>query len=141
MALPKKHTSIIHVAKAQLGLTDDDYRAILQSVAGVDSSTKLTGAGFDAVMHRFHQLGFKSTHNRRNFGTRPGMASPGQVSMISGLWAEFTGGQGTDITLGKWLRRQFGVEALRFLPADSAHRAIGALKTMNARKEGQHQRD
>lgn len=139
MALTRKHTSIIHVAKAQLGLTDDDYRAILQAVAGVDSSTELCDAGFEAVMYRFQQLGFESAWNRRHFGHRPGMASPGQVALIRELWADFTDGMGTDATLGKWLRRQFKIEAVRFLPSDTARKAIGALKAMNARKATQRQ--
>ncbi len=140
MALTQKHYSVIHVAKAQLGLSDADYRAILLSIAGVESCTQLSDAGFEAVMFRFQELGFVSTWNRANFGYRPGMATPRQVAMIRELWADFTDGQGTDATLGKWLESKFHVSSLRFLPADTARKAIGALKAMTAKREGLRKR-
>lgn len=140
MALTHKHYSVIHVAKAQLGLSDANYRAILMGVAGVDSSTELSDAGFEAVMFRFQELGFASTWNRKNFGYRPGMATPRQVAMIRELWADFTDGQGTDATLGKWLDSKFHVSSLRFLPSEMARKVIGALKRMTARTSGQQHR-
>lgn len=139
MTMTKKRLSLIHVARNQLGLTDEDYRAILMKVAGVSSSTDLDGAGFDAVMAYFQRLGFTSTRKRETFGERPGMATSAQVALIRKLWGEFTGGEGTEAALGKWLERTFQVSALRFLPAGSAHKAIGALKTMTSRREEQRQ--
>ena len=39
LTVPQKR--IIHVAKAKLGLSDDDYRAALVRIAGVTSSNEL----------------------------------------------------------------------------------------------------
>ena len=134
MALARKQLSLIHVAKVQLGLEDDDYRAILRRFGGVESSTNLDHSGFTRVMDAFTRLGFRSDFSKRNFGERAGMASPRQVALIRDLWREYTVGEGTEASLGKWLDHHFKVSALRFLPADTAPKAITALKAMKARK-------
>lgn len=114
-------------------LHDDDYRSILSDLAGVDSSRDLDGDGFEAVMFRFHQLGFKSTWNRANFGYRAGMATPRQVAFIRALWRNYTGGVGTDRSLSKWLEAKFKVSSLRFLPSETAPKVIAALRSMVAK--------
>lgn len=134
MALDKKRIGLVHVAKTKLGLTDDDYRAILGRVAGVESSKDLDEIGFTLLMEHFTSLGFKSDFRSRSFGERAGMASTRQVEMIRNLWREYTDGAGTDATLGKWLDGTFKVSALRFATSDQAKKAITALKKMKERK-------
>lgn len=129
-----KKIGLVHVAAKQLGLDEDEYRAILARFARVGSAKDLDETGFRRVMDHMNALGFRSTSNRANLGDRPGMASPGQVALLRRLWAEYTDGAGSDLTLGRWLARTFKVEALRFLPASIAPKAIAALKTMLAKK-------
>jgi len=81
---------IIHVAKKQLGLDDEAYRAVL-SGAGVSSSKDIkTDAQFNTVMSAFQQMGFKSASwagRRMNTVTgAPGMISKRQEYYIKGLW-------------------------------------------------------
>ena len=85
-------------------------------------------------MRHFAALGFKPAPSKREYGHRPGMATPGQIALIRALWGEYTGGEGQDLTLGKWLHRTFGVSAARFLTRAQAPKAIGALKAMTERK-------
>jgi hypothetical protein len=125
--------SLIHVARRQLDLSEEDYRAVLSLFGGVASAKELDQRGFTAVMARLEHLGFRSTSPRRPMTARTGMASPGQTSFIRQLWAECTQGAGTDATLGKWLERQFGVSSLRFVSADLAPKVIGGLKAMKGR--------
>jgi len=132
--LPDGKLRLIHVARRQLDLAEDDYRAILSLYGGVNSATMLDQAGFTSVMARFGELGFRSTSSRRPLPARSGMASPGQVQLIRQLWAEFTEGEGTDATLGKWLERTFKVSALRFVTADLAFKTIGGLKGMKGKQ-------
>ncbi|MGH6753458.1 regulatory protein GemA [Hypericibacter sp.] len=134
----KAKIGLIHVAKAKLGLGDDDYRAILRQVAGVESSTALDEAGFDLVMLHFEKLGFKSDWGQRNFGHRAGMATPNQVALIRHLWSDYTAGEGTDASLGKWLDRRFKVSSVRFLDADAARKAIAGLRNMTQRRKAGH---
>lgn len=49
----------IHIAKAQLGLSDEDYRAILARTAGVSSSKDLDNRTVGGVLHEFRRLGFQ----------------------------------------------------------------------------------
>lgn len=135
MAITGKQTALIHLAKKQLGLSDDSYRDILWRVAGKGSSRDLDRFGFNALMQEFARLGFKSDFAERNFGSRaPTMATSRQVAMIRDLWGRFTNGEGTDETFGKWLDKHFRVSALRFLPRALAPKVIAALKAMNARR-------
>jgi len=136
--ISKGKLALIHVAKSRLGLGDEIYRDILRNVAGVESSRELDDAGFAALMDHLQSLGFQSDFGKRNFGNRPGKASVGQVEKLRALWSSYTSGDGTDATLGRWLQRQFKVSALRFLDADKAHRAIGALSHMVEKRVAGH---
>lgn len=135
MALTRKQSAAIHVGKKELGLTDDEYRAILYRSAGVTSSRELDSFGFESVIERFASLGWRPDFARPYLGRRPGMATPGQVTLMRTLWDRYTGGKGDDLTLGKWLNRTFGVSALRFVTAAQASKVIDALKAMVARVE------
>ena len=55
-----KQLAQIHIAKKELGLDDDTYRALLFDVAGVDSSSKLNESQRYAVLKRFKQKGWKN---------------------------------------------------------------------------------
>jgi hypothetical protein len=130
-----KKIRIIHVARRQVGLTEDDYRSLLRLYGGVEHAAELDQAGFTAVMARFAALGFSSTSPRRPLAARASMASQPQTALIRQLWAECTDGEGTDATLGKWLERQFKVSSIRFLTTPVAHRAIGALRAMKGKRK------
>ena len=134
MPLSRKQTALIHVAKKQLGMADDDYRAILRQEAGVDSSRDLNSHGFEAVLRRFEALGFTSSARPPQFGERHGMASPAQVDFLRSLWRQYTNGQGDDRSLGKWLQRTIKVSDIRFVTYGDAFKAITALKAMVKRE-------
>ena len=53
----------IHIAKKDLGLDDDTYRAVLWDVARVDSASKLNDNERIAVLKRFKQRGWKNNRN------------------------------------------------------------------------------
>lgn len=134
MTLRRKQKALLHVAKKDLRLSDDDYRVILVHVAGVTSSTELDRAGFDAVMGAFERLGFKPLARRGpDYGRRPGMASLAQLDLNRDLWTEWSGAAPED-GLETWVKRTFKVDSLRFLTADAARKATTALPAMKARK-------
>jgi len=62
--IDNRKKAVIHIAKAQVGMSDDEYRDLLGSV-GVESSTELTGKTFKSVMARFESLGFRTTTKPR----------------------------------------------------------------------------
>jgi phage gp16-like protein len=138
--MTNEQLALIHVAKKQLGLDDDTYRAILQKLGRVESAKQLDAAGFEAVLRYFNSCGFESTWRKRNYGERPGMASPRQVALIRQLWREYTGGD-DDAALNKWLERTCKLSALAFLTPKAAQDAITGLKKMTARGAGKSASD
>ena len=135
MALTRKQTALIHVARTQLGLSDDDYRTVLLHEAGVETSRDLDNDGFDAVMARFKALGFRPAAAPPAYGRRAGMATPVQVAYIRSLWQEYTDGAGDDRSLGKWLQRTVKVSDLRFVSFAAARKAITGLRAMVEKKK------
>lgn len=59
----------IHVAKAQLALDDDNYRAILQRITGQNSSKNCDLQQLQRVMTEMERLGFKPT--KKSIGRKP----------------------------------------------------------------------
>ena len=59
MPIGRKKKALVHIAKEDLHLDEESYRQILKGVAGVESSTQLTVEGFEKVMRRFEEMGFK----------------------------------------------------------------------------------
>ena len=59
MVIGRKKKALIHIARDDLHLDEESYRQILKGVAGVESSTRLTNEGFEKVMKRFQEMGFK----------------------------------------------------------------------------------
>lgn len=68
----------IHIARQQLGMDDEGYRALLARVAGVRSSKDLGAKQIGAVLREFERLGFvpkasnKAKGKPRNFADMPG---------------------------------------------------------------------
>jgi len=137
----KKRIQLVQIAKRQLGLSDEQYRAALREYAGVESSTKMDDTGFARLMDYFRSLGFVSDKRQASFSSndRIGMATAGQVNLIRELWNEVSNG-GSEISLNKWISR-FGVSALRFLDDKTAPKVIAGLKGWKARLEEQGTRD
>jgi len=124
----------VRVAKKQLGLVDEDYRAILLRVAGVETSKDLDARGFEHVMQQMAALGFGSDFTKNFYGHRSGMATPAQLNFVRKLWDEYKNGEGGEFSLGKWMERTFKVSALRFTTKSQAQKAIIALKAMKTRR-------
>jgi hypothetical protein len=60
--MDNKKLAVIHIVKRELGLTDQEYRDILQKTAGVRSAKDLDDYGFRKLMHYF----VRSRHYRDN---------------------------------------------------------------------------
>ena len=56
--------AVIHIAKAQTGMTEVEYRDLLGSV-GAKSSKDLNNITFEKVMTRFEMLGFRTVSKTR----------------------------------------------------------------------------
>lgn len=131
MPLSNQRKAVIHVAKSQLHMADEDYRAMLARVAGVRSSTELDEAGFVRVMAEFERLGFREL-KRPSQAERPeGMATATQIGRMRGLWKEFSTAD-DDLALGRWLEKHFHTSNVRFLESWRAGKVIAVLEKMAA---------
>lgn len=79
----KRQLAQIHIAKSDLGLDDDTYRALLQDVAGVDSAAKLNAKQRAAVLERFETKGWK---NKKHKG-KPRFVPDDKAPLISKIGA------------------------------------------------------
>lgn len=133
MALSRSQTALLKVAIKQLGLDDDTYRTILLRLTGVESSTKLSGDQFSAVLGYLEHLGFQPLSAvGPYYGNRPGMPSPAKVQLMRELWVKYAR-RADWAELDRWLARTYKVSSLRFCDDATANRAIVALKAMAAR--------
>jgi len=62
--ISKAKKAVVHIAKAQTGMSDEEYRDLLWSV-GVESSKDLNNKTFAQVMSGFEDLGFQTTTKTR----------------------------------------------------------------------------
>ena len=135
--ISNQRKAVIHVARGQLAMSDEDYRALLRGVAGVASSVDLDETGFAAVMAEFERLGFRNTKGRAQPAHRDGMATPAQIGKIRALWKGYTG-EDDDLRLARWLEKKFHVSHVNFLPGDRAGKVIGVLAKMNQHPNAKH---
>ncbi|WP_455270325.1 gp16 family protein [Rhizobium herbae] len=125
----------IHVAKKQLGLDDDTYRAKLQVITGKSSVREMTEEERQNVISAFRQDGFKTSERRQDGRQKlTGRYAP----KLQALWiAAYNLGivaNRDDAALLAFVKRQSGIDHSRFLKYhDDANKVIEALKRWMAR--------
>lgn len=61
--MEKKQLAIIHIAKKQLGMSDEDYQAMLSGY-GVQHASELDPKGFRSIMLHFEKMGFVGKNHK-----------------------------------------------------------------------------
>src|SRR3989304_1882999 len=83
--------ALIHVARKQLGLDDDDYQTILMSVCRVDSAKDIKHNGdVQALMDAFRRLGFDQKQAHDEILNSVPMATEEQKHKIKRIWETVT---------------------------------------------------
>lgn len=136
--ISRSKIALVHAAKRQLNMLEDDYRAVLLRVGGVESSRDLTPEGFDAVMAEFKRLGFVYTKSKRKpkgaGGTAPNHPTLAQWRLIEDRARQVGYRSLTDPRFIAWMRKRGRVDHPRFLDMDGARRVIAALGNWIERK-------
>lgn len=116
----------IHIAKAQLGLSDDEYRAILARTAGVSSAKQLTNRNVGNVLHEFRRLGFvpKPVKKAGRQAPRPPRSRARVMDKIEAMLAEASRPWGYADGMA---RHMFKVERVDWLDDDKLQRLMQAL--------------
>ena len=124
----RRDLATIHVAKKQLGMADDTYRAMLWSVGRVKSAGDLDFAGRRSVLDHMKACGFRYQ--------RPQARDP-QSRKVRALWLDLKGlgalRDASEGALASYVERVTGVKALQWLSGDQASSVIEQLKSWKKR--------
>lgn len=121
----------IFAAARDAGLDEDDRRAVQLRVTGKPSLTGMTLRDMDAVL-----VAIRGTGTAKR--DRPVGSTRAHVGKIWALWWSLYWLRAVDrpeeTALNAWVKRQTGVDAVRFLDHKSAVNVIEALKAWAARE-------
>nr|WP_319491830.1 regulatory protein GemA [uncultured Desulfobacter sp.] len=121
--ISKAKKAVIHIAKAQTGMTDHEYRDLLGSV-GVTSSTELTNVTFDKVMARFEALGFRTTSKPRKRARKADGLPIGKRDVMAKLEAILVDMDLPWTYVDSIAQKRFGVDAVQWLEAEDLHKVL-----------------
>ena len=126
----------IHIAKKELGMTDEEYCDILRERFGKESAKDLTGGQTFRLLSYFRQKGWKP---KWRHGILPGATIPadGQSRKILALWitlakAGVIRNQSTHALLS-FVKRMTSVDNLEWCTAAQKSAVIEALRAMAER--------
>ena len=139
------HIGAIHVLKAKLRLSDDDYRALLKGLTLKTSSKDMSPAEQQKVRDHMQALaeraGVVQPTRRRpmpasRFAKSKADATP-KERKVWALWHQLHRDGLVDnpsaAALNAWVKRQVGVDALRFCTGPQLDTLIEALKAWGDR--------
>ena len=134
------HIAAIHTLKSKLGLSDDDYRALLVNLTGKNSSKALgvqeQARVRDHMQHLGERLGVLKPTRQRSFAQTRAAASP-RERKVWALWNQLHRDgviqNHSAPALNAWVKRQVGVDALRFCNAAQLDSCIEGLKDWQRR--------
>jgi phage gp16-like protein len=129
-----KELAMIHIAIKDLNMADDEYRALLKTVCGVDSSAKLDMAGRLRFLDHLKRCGWKP---KTTDGKPHRKLAPAPAKIYS-LWQQLHAAGKVENrafkALEAWVKAQTGVDKLEWLNAAQAGQCIEQLKLWLARK-------
>lgn len=124
---------LIHVAKRELALDDDTYRAALFTATGKNSAKGMTVPELEKALEHLKRRGFQV---RRTAGSRP-QADDAQSKKIRALWLEMHAQgivkRGEESAMAAYVKRITGIDALQWLSTDQASQVIESLKKWQSR--------
>lgn len=124
----EREIRLIHVAKRDLQLDDETYRAMLWSLARVRSSKELDFTGRKKVLDHLKARGFKVKVAPANKN-----AGDSRYRKIRALWAELRKRQmvekDTDQAVRAFIKRTTGAEDFQFLNNHQINTVIESLKS------------
>lgn len=127
----KKLLASLHIARKDMAIEEESYRALLYRVTGQTSAKELTDAQMKSVLAEFERLGWKQERFKRfAAGNRPDIR---KVFAIWGSLADHLECHGSRAGLRAFVERQIGVSDPNFLNPAQARQMIEALKAMQRR--------
>lgn len=144
----KRLLKIVQVGRRELGLDEEDYRALLESVTGARSAKGLSADKLEAVITAMKGLGFKvkggaKVNGRRSPPSSAKVQAP-EVRKVRAIWITmYNDGfvrDGSDDALGSYIKRMTasanggaGISRPEWLTSVQAERVLEALKKWHIR--------
>lgn len=126
----KRELALIHVAKAQLGLDDETYRAMLFAIARVKSAADLDWAGRKKVLDHLKAGGFKIKSRPAPAANKAGLVSAVRASLIAC-------GNKPDAYADGMARHMFHIERFEWCDPVQLRKIIAALGYQQKRLEAE----
>lgn len=117
--------SKIHIAKKDLGMDDDTYRAVLSRVAGVRSAKDLNPRQSAAILAEFARLGWKPA--AKMAGRKPPDPAPDRAKLIGKIEAFLSEAKRSWAYVDGMALRMFKVERVEWLDPGQLHKLVAAL--------------
>ena len=124
-----KIIQLIHIAKSQIGLSDEDYRAVLESTTKKTSCSNMSLFELNEVLKAVKKLGFKVKKLETKDNEIGWDASKEQMDYIKGMW-ELVARDKSDRALYKFIKRITGADHPRFMRSVDSQKVIVALRKM-----------
>lgn len=122
----------VHLARKELGIAEEDYRAILQQLTGRSSCSAMSDAQLDTVIEDMKRRGWKQgAPTARRVADSP-MAKKARALWL-GLHQLGVVRNGSEQALEAFARRQLGCDRMQWADQGQAYRLIEALKAMAQR--------
>ena len=125
--------SKIHIAKKDLGLDDETYRALLFRVAGVRSAKDLNPRTTGKVLAEFERLGWKPSSAKP--GRKAPVAAPDRVKLLAKVEAFLSEANRSWAYVDGMALRMFQVERVEWLAPAQLHKLVAAL-SYDAKRHG-----
>jgi len=135
----------IHIARKDLALSDDCYRALLARVTGRDSAAGLAPSQLDAVLAEFARLGWRPKPKAGQPAAPEGSrwrppSGKAEVRKVFAIWGEMCRlsipRTPTREGLRAFVASQTGVEDPEWMTPDQAQTVVEGLKSWRARELG-----
>lgn len=130
-----KLIQLIHVAKRDMGLDDETYRATLKGVSGKVSCKDMSLSELHQVLENFKKTGFKVRAKKAKKRMSPPSSKRvrvGEIKVIRAVWIDAAKAgliaDNSEEALDKWVYRMSKVRHVGWLDGDQAYRVLEALK-------------
>ena len=123
----------IHALKTFLGISDENYRKMLQSFQ-VCSSKNLTETEANILISTLEERANEFTQRIKKYdellGRDEKMATPSQLRKLEAVWADIKRlrTKNKHVTLRQYLKKHFKVYSIKFLTKDRAREIIAVLE-------------
>lgn len=131
---------LIHVARRELNMQEDDYRQFLANIPALEGATSVADLPIpklDMVLERLKAKGFKVVPKAKKQAIP--LAGDAQSRKIRSLWLSLRDAgvvrDGSETALAKYVANCTGVQALQWLNGAQASKVIERLKKWAEREE------